>query len=106
MTLRNKIDRIEKNIEENRGLTWQEWRELVLEDANRHFKDWTKEEVRTYCLTGEKPKGKLIVETYDELSDKVWNFFKNFFQAGWSGDDMQKYLTTGEMPKNKTLNAN
>lgn len=99
MTLRGKVDRIEKTIEGQRELTWQEWRELVREDSRRKFKNWTRPEVTNYILTGEKPEGKPIIETYDELSNKVWGFFQDFFRAGWSGDDMQKYLTTGEKPQ-------
>jgi hypothetical protein len=104
-SLKSKVNLLEKIIKEQNPLSWEEWAALVRKDSERTFKDWTSEELVNYALTGKNPEGKQPVIFYDEIGNKVYNFFKSLVQQGWSKSEIDTYLITGEVPQNDKKQA-
>lgn len=83
MSLKSKVDKLEKIIDEQKGIT--------LDDR---FSDWTEEELANYAINGIKPEGKPI----GHISEKSLRKFSN-----WTDEQLLHYATTGEKPEGKRL---
>jgi hypothetical protein len=85
MTLRNKVDRIEKAIiGGNQDVP-----------INNCFPGWTKEQLVNYVISGAKPEGKVIIP--ENMKDEIFNKFRNF--SDWTKENIAHYIVTGELPE-------
>ncbi len=73
MTLRSKVERIEKAIISSGGKC-----ELSYDELWRPFEGWTEKEIDRYFLTGEVPKGKVKAPIPERTKKKIDEKFPYF----------------------------
>ena len=91
MNIKTRVDRIEKIIEEQKGIT--------LDDLS--FPGWTKEELANYVINGIKPEGK----SFGHVSDRAYNHSLCERFDGWTNEDLTRYALTGEKPQKPAPSA-